>query len=234
MFEKKEIAEEVKEDALINELCEHLRQMGINATVVESESPEAIGRLVTFALGNVKVEGRNLDLVQVGKISATARDKEDGGYGERSGQKLQPGESGYTRERGQGSIKYDYHYVVRAKVASLERKLKAEFKPIEKRKGFFGKEVVGFQWEGGDLAQRLNSDADLKNMLLKEKIQRLLIKPEKEHQCVRITPPTGGETFSFDFGRHPAILGRKAFPTREAFDIYDRIAHHIRSIAKAG
>jgi hypothetical protein len=116
------------------------------------------------------------------------------------------------------------------KVAGLEHKLKAEFKPIEKRKSLFGKKVVGFQWEGRDLAQRLNSDTDLKNMLLKEKIQKLLIKPEKEHQCVRITPPTGGETFSFDFGRHPAILGRKAFPTREAFDIYDRIAHHIRNI----
>ena len=164
----------------------------------------------------------------MGKISASARDKEGG----RAGQKWQPGESGYTRELGQGSIRYDYHYVVRAKVAGLESKLEAEFKPIEKRKGLFGKEVVGFQWEGGELVQRLNSDSDLKNMLLKEKVQKLLIKPEIEHQCVRITPPTGPETFSFDFGSHPTILGRKMFPTHEAFEIYDRIALHIRSIAK--
>lgn len=214
--------DEAKEDELINELCERLRKIGINATVVESGSPEDIGGLVTFALGNVKVEGRNLDLIQVGKISVSASDP-----------KLQPGESGYTRKRGQGSIRYDYHYVVRAKVAGLESKLEAEFKPIEKRKGLFGKEVVGFQWKGGELAQRLNSDSDLKNMLLKEGLHRLLIKPEKEHQCVRITPPTGPETFSFDFGHHAAILGRKAFPTREAFEIYDKIAHHIRSIASA-
>jgi hypothetical protein len=222
MFKKKDVVKEVKEDELINELCEHLRQIGINATVVELGSPEDIGRLVTFALGSVKVEGRNLDLVQVGKISASASDP-----------MLLPGQSGYTRERGQGSIKYDYHYVVREKVAGLESKLEAEFKPIEKRKGLFGKEVVGFQWEGGELAQRLNSDSNLKNMLLKEGIHRLLIKPEKEHQCVRITPPTGAEALSFDFGRHPSIIGRKAFPTREAFEVYDKIAHHIRSIASA-
>ena len=138
MFKKKDVAKEVKEDELINELCEHLRQIGINATVVESGSPEDIGRLVTFSLGSVKVEGRNLDLIQVGKISVPA-----------SHPKLQPGVSGYTRERGQGSIRYDYHYAVRAKVAGLESKLEAEFKPIEKRKGLFRKEVVGFQWKGG-------------------------------------------------------------------------------------
>jgi hypothetical protein len=226
MFKKKDVAKEVEEDELIKELCEHLRQIGINATVVESGSPEAIGRLVTFALGNIKVEGQNLDLVQVGKISASPRKLLQGQV------RIQPGQSGYTRELGQGSIKYDYHYVVRAKVEGLESKLEAEFKPIEKRKGLFGKEVVGFQWEGGELAQRLNADSNLKNMLLKVKIERLLIKPEKEHQCVRITPPTGPETLSFDFGLHPAIFGRKMFPTREAFDIYDRIAFHIRNIAK--
>jgi hypothetical protein len=222
MSKKKDVVEEAKEDELINELCKHLRQIGINATVVESGSPEAIGGLVTFALGSVKVDGRNIDLVQVEKISVSASEPT-----------LQPGKAGYTREIGQGSTRYDYHYVVRAKVAGLESKLQAEFKPIEKRKGLFGKEVVGFKWEGGELAQRLNSDSDLKNMLLKEGVHRLLIKPEKEHQCVRITPPTGQETFSFDFGLHPAILGRKAFPTREVFEVYDKIAEHIRNIASA-
>jgi hypothetical protein len=63
MFKKKDVAPEVKEDELINELCERLRQIGINATVVASGSPEDVGGLVTFALGSVKVEGRNLDFV---------------------------------------------------------------------------------------------------------------------------------------------------------------------------
>ena len=162
---------------MINELSNHLRQIGINTTAVETGDPEAIGGLVNFALGCVKIEGRNLDLVQVERISAEA-----------SQPKLQPGQPEYTREKGQGSTRYDYHYLVRVKAADLESKLKAEFKPIEKRKGLFGKEVVGYQWEGGELAQRLNSDSNLKNIMLKEGYHRLLIKPEKEHQCVRITP----------------------------------------------
>ncbi len=220
MFRKKETAEEVKEDELINELCNHLKKNGITASVVEAGSLEDIRGFVTFALGCVKVGNRNLDLIQVGKINIAASEPN-----------LQPGERGYTREKGQGSTRYDYHYVVLTKDAILENDLNAEFKPIEKRKGFFGKEVVGFQWNGGYLAKILNEDSGLKNMLLKEGLHSLLVKTEKEHQCVRITPPTGSrELYDFDFGPHPLILGRKAFPTLETFEIYDKIAQHIHSI----
>jgi hypothetical protein len=210
----------VKEDELINELFNHLRQIGVEATEVASGSPEATGGLCSFPLGCVKVEGRNIDLVQVERESLRATQPN-----------LQPGEKSYTRERAQGSLRYDYHYLVRANVASLENKLKAELKPIEKRKGLFGKEIVGYQWEGGELAQRLNSDSDLKNMLLKGSIHRLSVVPEKEKQCVRITPLSGPETLDFNFGLHPIILGRRMFPTRETFGIYDKIAQHIRGLA---
>jgi len=220
----KDSDKEDKENELITELYEHLSQMGIKAAVVESGSPENVGGLVTFALGCVKIEGRNIDLVQVERGSVAALQP-----------KLQPGVSGYTREKGQGSTRYDYHYVVRANVAGLESKLEAEFTPIEKRKGLFGKEVVGFQWKGGYLAQLLDGDSVLKDMLLKEGFQGLTIKPEKEHQCVRITPPTGALTSArFDFDQHhPLVVGRKAFPTQGAFEVYDRIAQCIRGITSA-
>ena len=210
----------VREDELINELFSHLQQIGVNATEVDSGSPEAMGELASFPLGCVKVEGRNIDLVQVERESLSARQPN-----------LQPGEKSYTRERAQGSMRYDYHYLVRAKVAGLENKLKAELKPIEKRKGLFGKEIVGYQWEGEELAKRLNSDADLKKMLLKGSMHRLSVVPEKEHDCVRITPPPGPETIDFNFGSHPLILGRKMFPTRETFGIYDKVAQHVRGLA---
>lgn len=116
-------------------------------------------------------------------------------------------------------------------MAGLENKLKAELKPIEKRKGLFDKEIVGYQWEGEELAKRLNSDADLKNMLLKGNLHRLSVVPEKENNCVRITPPSGPETLDFNFGLHPIILGRRMFPTRETFGIYDKVAQHVRGLA---
>ena len=210
----------VKEDALINELFSHLQQIGVAVTEVASESPEAIGGLASFPLGCVKVEGRNIDLVQVERESLGATQPN-----------LQPGEKSYTRERAQGILRYDYHYLVRAKVAGIENELKAELKPIEKRKGLFGKEIVGYQWEGGELAKRLNSDVELKDMLLKGNLHRLSVVPEKEHNCVRITPPSGPETIDFNFGSHPLILGRKMFPTRETFGIYDKVAQHVRGLA---
>jgi hypothetical protein len=180
----KKIKDAVKEVGLMNELCEQLRQIGINATLLESGSPEAVGPrwkkgifASSYVLGCIKVEGRNLDLVQVDK---------------------------------QGSILvYGYHYVVRAIVEGLESKLWAQTQPIG---------PVDFLWQGGHIAQLLNADSDLQDMLLRAESNRLWISPDKKNQCVRITP---------------LIFERKAFPTREAFEAYDRIAQHIRSIASA-
>jgi len=205
MFKK--IKDKFKETGLINELCEHLRSIGINATLLESGSSEAIGG--TLVLGNVKVEGRNLDLIQVER---------------------QPG--------GGSRFVYQYHYVVRANVEGLEDKLKADAKPVTK--GLFSKEVVDLKWEGKELAQLLNTDSDLKSMLLKEGLDKVVVRPDKKHQCVMIThPPKIPRQVSVSIGGLPSIpvrgggltAGRKEFPTLEEFDAYDRIAKHIRSIA---
>ena len=203
MFKK--IKGAFKEEGLMKELCEHLRQIGINAVLLESGSPEAVGRAQGFVLGSIKVEGRNIDLVQVERMGVTAV--------------------------------YQYHYLVRANVEGLENKLEAKGEP--KTKGFMSKEVVDYRWEGKDLAQLLNGDSDLKNMLLKEGLDKLEVKPDKKNQCVRITPIVKAPTrVSVGIGGLPSIpvkggltVGRKEFPTTGDFEAYDRIAEHIRSIA---
>jgi len=125
-------------------------------------------------------------------------------------------ETGYTR----------CSYVVQAKVNGLEDRLKAKLKVV--RKGFLRGEVVDFKWKGRELAQVLNGDANLRDTLyrIKHRIPftglsaYLEIKPDKKHQRVRIRPiPTEGWA--------PV----SAFPTVETFEAFDRIAHHIRSIA---
>jgi len=199
MFKK--IKGAFKEEGLMKELCEHLRQIGINAVLMESGSPEAVGGAFRgLVLGCVKVEGRNIDLVQV----------------ERMG--VEP--------------VYQYYYVVRANVEGLENKLEAKGEP--KTKGFMSKEVVDYRWEGKDLAQLLNGDSDLKNMLLKEGLDKLEVKPDKKNQCVRITPIVKTPT-RVSIGGIPVkgglTVGRKEFPTPGDFEAYDRIAQHIRSIA---
>jgi hypothetical protein len=199
---------------LINELCEHLLQIGIEATVLDPKSPEAIHHTPTMhiiytmknlpPLGSVKVEGRNIDLVEVIRSFQG------------------------TRELGQ--IVYRYKYAVKANVGDLEDELKAEVNPI--KKGFPTSEIVDYNWEGGELTQLLNADSELKNMLLGLGAPHLMVIPNKKDQYVGITPMVSSLSIVISGipVKYDMTVGRKGFPTREAFEAYDRIAQHIRKI----
>lgn len=235
-----------KVDELLNELCERLRQIGVNGTVhVTGSVEESMGvALTNYVLGHVKIEGRNIDLVQVERRSV-------------GGPSL--GDSGIDYVV---FMVFYYHYVVRANVEGLEDRLKAEVKPI--KKGLLSREVVDFKWEGGELAQLLNTDFGLKNMMLKDgptQLPNIEVKPHKKplqvpgigkppqafleaqasfNQCVRITKrpkiPSNSEAHKmFEVPQIP-VWERKVgveLPTRETFEIYNRIAQHIHSIATA-
>jgi hypothetical protein len=125
---------------------------------------------------------------------------------------------------------YRYNYILKANVGKLEDKLKAEAERITK--GLLGREIIDYMWLGGELAQLLNADTELKNMLLGFGSPKLMVHPNKKLQYVEITPIVsstniviGGIPIKYNL-----TVGRKAFPTREAFEAYDRIAQHIRSI----
>lgn len=210
----KRIKDTVKEVGLINEYCDHLRQIGINATILESESPKGISSTLslgapTLSLGFVKIEGKDIDLIQVDR---------------------QP--TGNT-----GQMMYQYHYVVKANVEGLENKLKAESKPITK--GMFSKEVIDLRWDGGEIAQLLNADSELKKILLKEELDKIIVRADRKQQSVSIThPPKIPRQVSVSIGGLPTIpirgggmtVGRKEFPTLEEFEAYNRIAHYVRGI----
>jgi len=180
-------------------LCEHLRLLGLDATV-ESKKREYLGRWeFGTIIGSVRVANRNIDSVEMWWNDVT----EEGWH-------------------------FDYYrciYVVQANVKGLEDKLKAHTRQV--RKGFLFR-VVDFEWKGKELAQVLNNDADVRKTLYpliakyrghSHDLPRVEIKPYRKHQCVRISP-------------HPRALSpAAAFPTIESFETYDRIAHHIRSIA---
>lgn len=202
-----------REVGLINELCEHLRQIGIEATVLDFKSPELVHHTPTMhiyhtmenfpPLGSVKVEGRTIDLVEVIRLGS-----------------LSAGPTG-------GPIVYRYNYVVEARVGNLEDKVKAEVNPI--KKGFPTSEIVDYNWEGGELAQLLNADSELKNMLLGLGAPHIMVFPNKKDQYVGITPIVSSTAIAIP---PEMTAGRKAFPTREAFEAYDRIAEHIRKILR--
>jgi hypothetical protein len=204
-----------KDKGLMGRLGEHLKKMGLDATLLPPESPEAVGPIwkkgpLTSgrSLGCIKIRNRSLDLVQI-------EGQEDADV---------------------GRFTYLYHFIVRANVEGLEHAFKAEIKPITK--GFLGRKTIDFRWEGGELARRLNLDSQLKSMMLKDGLDQLPVievRADKANKCVRITktPVIKWGTGPLKRGGPTVLLavGRK-FPTREEFEAYDRIAHHIRSMRK--
>jgi hypothetical protein len=85
-------------------------------------------------------------------------------------------------------------------------------------KGHFGSKVITkVEWTGyGDLATKLNSDSELNEMIAKQTIKDATIYVEPTDTAIRIR---GKWDNHISFGI-----------TKELFEIYDRIAGHIKSV----
>ena len=86
-----------------------------------------------------------------------------------------------------------------------------------KTTGHFGsKKVVGVTWEGGKLAEDLNTDSSLNEMIVSQSVNDATIFVDPTDNGVRIY---GKWKNSHDFGI-----------TKELFDIYNNIASYIKKI----
>ena len=112
--------------------------------------------------------------------------------------------------------RYQAHFIVRKNVGSSAINYTA--KTILKTQGHFGSKVVTkVEWNGyGDLATTLNSDNELNEMIAKQSIKDATIYVEPTDTAVRIR---GKWDNHIAFGI-----------TKELFEIYDRIASHIKSV----
>lgn len=174
----------------IEDLCKHLKRMGLDATV-ESKWSKNESAHDGNLLGSVKIANRNIDLMELWWR------RWGGGSGE----------DNYPQNE------YRCHYVVKAKMDGL-----VESQPIIKG---LSRETVDFKWEGKELAQVLNSDANLRKLFLSKGLKSFLhveIIPYGEHKCI----------IRQKFATYSV---KKTFPTTETFETLDRIAHHIRSIS---
>jgi len=82
---------------------------------------------------------------------------------------------------------------------------------------FASKTVVGVEWIGsGSLTSKLNADTELNEMIAKQSVKDAIIYVEPTEVAVRIR---GKWDNHFAFGI-----------TKELFEIYDRIAGHIKSV----
>ena len=112
--------------------------------------------------------------------------------------------------------RYQAHFIVRKNVGSSAINYTA--KTILKTQGHFGsKGVTKVEWNGyGDLTTELNSDTELNEMIAKQSIKDATIYVEPTDTAIRIR---GKWDNHIAFGI-----------TKELFEIYDRIAGHIKSV----
>ena len=86
-----------------------------------------------------------------------------------------------------------------------------------KTTGHFGsKKIIGVTWEGGKLAEELNADSSLNEMIAKQPINDAIIFVDPSDNGIRIY---GKWKNSYDFGI-----------TKELFDIYNNVAGYIKKI----
>jgi hypothetical protein len=112
--------------------------------------------------------------------------------------------------------RYQAHFIVRKNSGSSFADNTA--KTVITTKGHFGSKVVTkVQWNGsGELSLKLNADNELNEMIAKQTVKDSTIYVEPTDTAVRIRSKWDNH---ISFGI-----------TKELFEIYDRIAGHIKSV----
>ncbi|MDC0927531.1 hypothetical protein OAQ30_00700 [Nitrosopumilus sp.] len=112
--------------------------------------------------------------------------------------------------------RYQAHFIVRKNAGSSAINYTA--KTILSTQGHFGSKILTkVEWNGyGDLATKLNSDIELNAMIAKQSLKDATIYVEPTDTAIRIRSKWDNH---IAFGI-----------TKELFEIYDRIAGHIKSV----
>jgi hypothetical protein len=112
--------------------------------------------------------------------------------------------------------RFQAHFIVRKDIGAADGDYLAKTKLATK--GHFGsKTVVKVEWNGpGSLASKLNGDNELNEMIAKQSIKNATIYVEPTEEAIRIRSKWDNH---IAFGI-----------TKELFEIYDKIAGHIKAI----
>ena len=115
--------------------------------------------------------------------------------------------------------RFQAHFVVQQEIGNDTEswRLRRVARTRLKTTGHFGsKKIIGVTWEGGKLAEDLNADSSLNEMIAKQPINDATIFVDPTDNGIRIY---GKWKNSYDFSI-----------TKELFDIYNNIAGYIKKI----
>ena len=111
--------------------------------------------------------------------------------------------------------RFQAHFIVKREFG--EKVLDFTARTRLKTTGHFGsKKIIGVTWEGGKLAEDLNTDSALNEMIVNQSVNDATIFVDPTDNGIRIY---GKWKNSLDFG-----------VTKELFDIYNNIAGYIKKI----
>ena len=111
--------------------------------------------------------------------------------------------------------RFQAHYIVRKN--NITNVLDYTTRTTLSTTGHFGsKKVTDVEWQGGKISEALNSDTSLKEMIVNQTPDDAVISIEPTNQGVRIY---GKWKNGFEFG-----------VSKELFEIYNKIAGHIKNI----
>ena len=115
--------------------------------------------------------------------------------------------------------RFQAHFVVQQEIDNDTEswRLRRVARTRLKTTGHFGsKKIIGVTWEGGKLAEDLNADSSLNEMIANQSVNDATIFVDPTDNCIRIY---GKWKNSLDFG-----------VTKELFDIYNNIAGYIKKV----
>ena len=110
--------------------------------------------------------------------------------------------------------RFQAHFIVNKQAS---KSLDYTARTILSTKGHFGsKKVVGVSWNGGKLADALNQDSSLSELIQRQSVKDATIFVDPTDNGIRIY---GKWKNSYEFGIN-----------KDMFEIYDKIAGHIKSL----
>ena len=115
--------------------------------------------------------------------------------------------------------RFQAHFVVQQDISNdIESwRLRRVARTRLKTTGHFGsKKIIGVTWEGGKLAEDLNADSSLNELIAKQSVNDATIFVDPTDNGIRVY---GKWKNSHDFGI-----------TKELFEIYDKIAGYIKKL----
>ena len=115
--------------------------------------------------------------------------------------------------------RFQAHFVVQQEIGNDTEswRLRRVARTRLKTTGHFGsKKIIGVTWEGGKLAEDLNADSSLNELIAKQSVNDATIFVDPTDNGIRVY---GKWKNSHDFGI-----------TKELFEIYDKIAGYIKKL----